>query len=328
MKVLTVTIPSYNAEKYLNRGIPTLLDESISADIEIIIVDDGSTDHTARIADEYHSKYPDAVKVLHKENGGHGSAINSGIQEASGKYFCVIDADDWVDTANFIKLVNLMKKCNSDLILANAMKVDSDDRKLGYEKITKLPNRREVPMDNYIGSISNIEMHNYFIRSDILKKNHIRCHEHCFYVDQEYVLYSLFHIKTVMFVDMIVYHYLIGRKGQSVSIESRRKQYDQFIAVSDFLFDFYLDNYIRMTVNQRKHYERKIAWFIRGTYAVLLSYHNREMKRKMQKYDREIKEKSLSIYKANRNLCIYLLRFSRFACYGLMAQIYKMVRMK
>ena len=72
MKILTVTIPSYNAEKYLDKGIPTMLEQSILDDIEIIIVDDGSTDRTAEIADGYCRKYPDTIKVIHKENGGHG----------------------------------------------------------------------------------------------------------------------------------------------------------------------------------------------------------------------------------------------------------------
>ena len=283
MKILTVTIPSYNAEKYLNKGIQTMLEESILEDIEIIIVDDGSTDKTAQIADAYHEKYPDTIKVIHKKNGGHGSTINSGIQEASGKYFCVIDADDWVDTANFVKIISIMKRCKADLILANEVKVDSDDTIQGYhKKFKKLPNEREVDLDQYIGKINNIEMHNYFILSDILKRNNIHCHEHLYYVDQEFVLYSLMYVQTVLYTDIVVYHYFWGRSGQSVSQESKRKNYSHLTMVSDFLIDFYKQNKCSMTLNQRKHYEAKIAWFQLAIYSVLLGYNNNEKKIEMK----------------------------------------------
>lgn len=328
MKILTVTIPSYNAERYLDKGIPTMLDESIIDDIEIIIVDDGSTDRTAQIADGYCKKYPNTIKVIHKENGGHGSTINSSIQAASGKYFCVIDADDWVDTVNFVKLVNIMKISNTDLILANAARVDADDKVIGYEKIGKIPTQKEVEIDKYIGKIKNIEMHNYFILSEILKKKKIQCHEHYFYEDQEFVLYSLMHVKTVLFINMVVYRYLFGREGQSISIENKRKNYSHLIDISDFLISFYKKNKDIMTQNQVKHYTGKIAWFQKAAYSVLLSYYNNEKKEEMKKYDRELKEKSIEIYNANNDLCIALMRLTNFSCYGMMAFIYKIIKMR
>ena len=328
MKILTVTIPSYNAEKYLDKGIPTMLEQSILDDIEIIIVDDGSTDRTAEIADGYCRKYPDTIKVIHKENGGHGSTINSSIQVASGKYFCVIDADDWVDTINFVKLVNVMKTSSADLILANAARVDADDNIVGYEKIGKMPPLKEVQMDKYIGKIRNIEMHNYFILSEILRENNIQCHEHYFYEDQEFVLYSLVHVKTALFINMVVYRYLWGRDGQSISMESKRKNYNHITSISDFLITFYKKNRDFMTSNQIKHYVRKIAWFQLAVYSVLLGYYNNDKKEEMKRYDRELKKKSTEIYNANEDLCIFLMRMTNFSYYGMMAFIYKIVKMR
>lgn len=109
-KILTITIPSYNVEKYLDETLPHYFDERVLPDIEILIVNDGSKDNTLAIANGYHEKYPESVFVIDKPNGGHGSTINAGIAAARGKYFKVIDADDWVDTESFVKLIDTLKK--------------------------------------------------------------------------------------------------------------------------------------------------------------------------------------------------------------------------
>ena len=94
MKLLTITVPCYNSQDYLDRCMESLLVGG--EDVEILIVDDGSTDRTAEMADAYAQKYPAIVKVIHKQNGGHGSAVNAGIAGATGQFFKVVDSDDWV----------------------------------------------------------------------------------------------------------------------------------------------------------------------------------------------------------------------------------------
>lgn len=92
MKLLSVAIPCYNSEEYMRKCIESLLVGG--EDVEILIVDDGSSDGTAEIADGYRALYPSIVKVIHKENGGHGSAVNEGLAQATGLYFKVVDSDD------------------------------------------------------------------------------------------------------------------------------------------------------------------------------------------------------------------------------------------
>ena len=159
-KILSVIVPSYNAEKFLPKGIPTFLDEQILDDIEILIIDDGSSDNTSTIADNYQLNYPNTIIAVHKENGGHGSAINKGIELARGKYFCVVDADDWVDTKSFAILVKRMKENDSDLFLAHAAVVDSEGKAFNHKKILHLPPAQKVMINQYIGKIPNIDMHN------------------------------------------------------------------------------------------------------------------------------------------------------------------------
>ena len=107
MKYITFTVPSYNSESYMRRCIESLL--AGGEDVEILIIDDGSTDKTGKIADEYEMLYPNIVKAVHKPNGGHGSGVNKGLELARGLYFKVVDSDDWLDKTAYMKLLDKIK---------------------------------------------------------------------------------------------------------------------------------------------------------------------------------------------------------------------------
>ena len=108
MKILTVAIPCYNSEAYMRKAIESLLPGG--EDIEILIIDDGSQkDNTLKIAKGYEKEYPGIVRAIHQENKGHGGAVNTGIQEASGIYFKVVDSDDWVDSKALLRVIKRLK---------------------------------------------------------------------------------------------------------------------------------------------------------------------------------------------------------------------------
>lgn len=123
-KVLTVTVPAYNVERYLNQTLESFIHEDIMKDIEVLIIDDGSKDRTALIGKQYEQRYPDTFRVISKENGGHGSTINRGIREANGDYFKVVDGDDWVNTSDFVKLVQELKSCTAEYVVTNYYEVN------------------------------------------------------------------------------------------------------------------------------------------------------------------------------------------------------------
>ena len=124
MKYISFAIPSYNSQEYMSHAIESILVGG--EDVEIIIVNDGSSDDTSKIAHEYEEKYPTIIKAVDKENGGHGDAVNSGLTHATGKYFKVVDGDDWVDTKALEHLLEIMEQSNSDMIATGFVIVCQD----------------------------------------------------------------------------------------------------------------------------------------------------------------------------------------------------------
>ena len=243
-KILSVAIPSYNSQDYLDRSINSLLGDDR---VEIIIVDDGSTDKTPELADKYQSKYPDIIKVVHKPNGGHGSAVNAGIAAATGSYFKVVDSDDWVDSDVLIKILDFLEESISeerglDLLISNFI----------YDKVGKkhkktMKYRRELPTGIYfnwsqIGHFPKgtyILMHSVIFRTDLLRECNLHLPEHCFYVDNIYVFNPLPYVKTIYYMDVPFYHYFIGRDDQSVNQEVMIKRLDQQARVNMEMVKFY-----------------------------------------------------------------------------------------
>ena len=107
MKYISFAIPCYNSEAYMEKAINSILVGG--EDVEIIVVNDGSKDGTQEIAERYQEKYPTIVKAVAKPNGGHGDAVNCGLEHATGKYFKVVDSDDWVDEEALYLTVTLLR---------------------------------------------------------------------------------------------------------------------------------------------------------------------------------------------------------------------------
>ena len=112
MKLLSFAIPCYNSEAYMEKCIESIL--LGGEEVEILIVNDGSKDRTAEIADAYEAKYPTICRAIHQENGGHGEAVNAGIRNATGRYFKVVDSDDWVDPDAYKAILSKLREYDSD----------------------------------------------------------------------------------------------------------------------------------------------------------------------------------------------------------------------
>lgn len=224
-KLLTITIPSYNVGKYLPEVLPTFLHPSVLDYIEILIVNDGSIDNTAEIAAQFQQKYPETVFVHNKENGGHGSTINTGISLATGKYFKVVDGDDWVDTAAFCRFVEKLRSIDADMVISPFNYIqDGSNKVLDTIKYNELSEDTLYEFDAVLPIINwkRYAMHSLVFRTSILKKIP-PISEHCFYVDVEYVNFPLKYVNTVSLIDEAIYQYRVGNAIQSTAAKNKQR---------------------------------------------------------------------------------------------------------
>lgn len=242
-KVLSISVAAYNAAKDIKICLDSMVNSSVADDLEIIVVNDGSTDNTAEIVHDYELKYPGIVKLVNKENGGHGSTINASIKVATAKYYKIVDADDWVDADGIVKLVSWLKNNNADLVLNPYHIVDAHSRK----QTTTIYPYKEGATIGQITPAKDIKdiilyMHSVTFSSEVVKKMGPIIGENCFYVDVEFVVFPMLYVKDFVCLDFPVYEYLLGTASQSMNIGNLIKRRDQHLKVTKRVIEFYEKN--------------------------------------------------------------------------------------
>lgn len=328
-KVLTVIIPTYNIEKYIRKCLDSFIIEDIMRDIEVLIVNDGSKDTSVSIAKEFEEKYPNTFRIINKENGGHGSTINRGIIEAKGRYFKVVDGDDWVDKTAFIKLVTFLKRTNSDIVASNFYWVD---HKSGKKKAEfKEPFKNVIYFEEYnfaeIFDKIFIKMHSMTIKTNVLKEKIPNLDEHCFYVDMEYVLFPIPYIKTVTFIPEYVYMYRVGLPNQSMNITRMQKNEENYDRVLKRLLGYYKKQEINKIENcYMTYFENVIGRMIASRVKIFLSFpYSNDVKKKIKEQDEYLRKNYPKVYSAVRNKAVILLRKSNYHLYHIAHFSYKVL---
>lgn len=329
-KTLTISVAAYNIEKYIHKMMESLINANCMEDLEILIVDDGSKDNTASLAKEYEEKYPESVKLVSKENGGHGSTINKGIEVATGKYFRALDGDDWVNSANLKKLVTTLRELDVDMVICDYIRCFSDGR-IEVKRFDDLEPMQKYSFDEAIKHITWMCYHTIIYKTRILKDNKIRLDENCFYVDTEYDLFPIPYITTLLYFNMPIYCYRLGLDGQSVSPESRKKNIRHGLLVAQSLLKNYVDQDNSIPEKQKNYIAFGIAdhcvWHIRS---MLLFNCSIKQQKKIKSFDNMIKSTSLEIYKKMEALgkdsrIMKLLRRSNYMSYWII-KAYKSIK--
>ena len=306
MKLISFVVPCYNSQEYMRHCIDTLLPGGDQ--VEILIVNDGSSDNTAAIADEYEKKYPDICRAIHQENKGHGGAVNTGIKNATGIYLKVVDSDDWVneyaygeilDTlANFYKQGTVL-----DMLLSNYVY-----EKQGVKKKTVIHYRHAIPKDQIfcwddVGRFpvsQYILMHSVIYRTALLRECDLELPEHTFYVDNIYVFKPLPYVKTMYYLDVNFYRYFIGRDDQSVNEKVMIGRIDQQIKVNKIMIDEF--DLWKIPNPKLRHYMFNYLEIITVISTIMLirsgTEENLEKKRELWKY---IKDHDIRLFHHLRN---------------------------
>ena len=304
MKILTIAIPCYNSEAYMEKCIRSIL--PVGEDVEILIVDDGSTkDRTAQIADRYAEKYSSIIKAVHKENGGHGEAVNAGLRNASGRYYKVVDSDDWVNTKALKKIVEKMKELEAeggvDLFLANFV---YDKAGAAHKKLMRFanvfPQGRSFGWDEmgHMRLTQYLLMHNIFYRTQMLRDCGMELPKHTFYVDNIFAFQPLPFVEKICYMDENLYHYFIGREDQSVNEKVMIGRIDQQIRVNKIMIDVMAgQDFSGKSSRLKKYMEIYLDKIMTVTSMMLILDGSQEALEKKKDVWRYLKEKDAGLYR-------------------------------
>ena len=322
-KVLSIIIPSYNTESFMEKNIYTMIQEDIIDRLEILIINDGSKDGTLSVANKLRKLYPDSIRVIDKPNGGHGSVINRGIKEATGVYLKIIDGDDYVDSHELCRFVTTLNNIDADCVLSSYNTVSAIT---GEIKLQIPFEKNEVIIPNRIYNIDRIlpyitaTIHAVTYKTELLRKNYesIKVLERVFYEDMEFVTYPLVFADSVYISDTVVYQYLIDQANQSISLSNHRNRVGDSIKGVHAMIAHYNEWEKSISPEKNRYVINRINERVKGIYRLIISFPKDISKHKkdLLAFDLQLRNDSKIIYQeSSRDLIIRALRISSFLAY-------------
>lgn len=341
MKLLTISIAAYHVEKYLGECLDSFAYKDLQDKLEVLVINDGSGEGVNKIARGYEEKYPKIFRLIDKENGGHGSTINRGIQEASGKYFKTVDGDDAVTEKGLRALLACLEDTNVDMIITNYDTFDDDSGSV-LEHIdcctvpNTLDNKNVSQVNDDICELTKsgtgctakeymfqdvcndmyFVMHAITYRTELLREHKIKLDHHCFYVDAEYCLYPILWVKTVAFVNETVYRYRMGLTTQSMDILNMQKNCTHHEKVLLELLNYYREHMQSFDEASKRYFEKGIAKILVSQIKIYLSFPTKkEYKQRIISWDTKIRQEYPCVYQAVVNKSVWMLRKSHYHIY-------------
>ncbi|WP_027825771.1 glycosyltransferase family 2 protein [Lactobacillus psittaci] len=313
-KILSIIVPCYNSQDYLEKCVKSLV--AIKSDVEILLIDDGSKDSTPQMIDQFAKQYPDLIIPIHQKNAGHGGALNTGFDHASGDYIKVVDSDDWVDLTAYHKIVDFLKglkakKQTVDLLISNYVydKVGAKHKKVIH--FPHLPKKKFFGWDDvklYLGQY--LMMHSLIYRREVItQRAHLRLPEHVSYDDNLYVFEPLQFVRKMYYLDVDFYHYFIGREDQSVNESVMLKKIDQQLLINKRMIKFYSEH-IDSETSLGKYMKFYLEIITAISSIILIRGEQAEYLDKKDELWNYLKIKSPKVYKSLRKrplgLCMHL----------------------
>ncbi|SEW36865.1 Glycosyltransferase involved in cell wall bisynthesis [Ruminococcaceae bacterium KH2T8] len=322
-KILTVSIAAYNVGEYLDNTLKSLVDDDSLDKLEVLIVNDGSSDNTTLIAHEYEKRYPGVFYAIDKENGGYGSTINAAIAKATGKYFKILDGDDWYKTENLSGFISFLEKSEADIVISPYILFNESTQK---ESIVDKRDLRVSNLDAYYAEDGSVfRMHEMCIRTNLLLENKVTITENCFYTDNEYVFIPLLYANTVDKYIAPVYVYRVGYDGQSVSLSGRKKHWQDAAVVEKKLLECYKSRESQLSAASRGALSElllELAEYQLINYCLIDDIS--QGKKELVEFDAFLKNSDSTLYKKisvkNKKVC--LLRITNYLSYGLVRKMF------
>lgn len=316
-KILSIIIPTYHAEKFLEKCLDSFLikEEVLFNKLQVIVVNDGSPDNSAEIAQRYMEQFPNVYELINKENGGHGSGINIGVKYAKGKYFKVIDADDWVDTKQLEQYIQILQDCDSDVVISDFRTYDilTKEEKtyhafLGDEK--KQYDLKEI-MYNWLQLERCLTFHGITYRTQFYCSLNYKLAEKVFYEDQEYATIPMSAAKTVTLTGKCVYVYRIGDVTQSVSARNQVKRMKDLEQVIKKMI-LWEKNCTNLSLGGVDYWKKKTSMVVTSYYqiALLKNLDKRSGRKAVRLLNQKMKQKNTVIYDCVSKKCICFMAMS------------------
>lgn len=315
-KVLSVSVAAYNVEKYIRETLDCFVGVPGIERLEVIVVDDGGKDSTPAIVQEYVEKYPDVFRLVRKENGGWGSTINASLKVAEGKYFKLLDGDDYFVHDHIKGFLDGLENMDADLVITPAYAFDSDTKRRIFSLMDyPFPtNYRAYDIERLNMWAFHPSVYGVCYKTELLRSSGMQITPHCFYTDVEFVLKGFNTIKTAGSLPMEIYCYRKARSGQSMSLEGVRKHYQDHLKMVTTMLAFERDH-----VSNGKIHE---IFYARLTDAITNMYRwfmylepSEEHKKEMMDFDHLLKTEYPSYYWANAFGDVGILRRTNFKLY-------------
>lgn len=320
-KILSVSVAAYNLGDMIKQNIESFVQSPARDKIELLVIDDGSRDNTADLAAAYAEAYPETVKLIRQENRGPGSTVNTGLSHATGKYFRMVDGDDWVRTENLADFLSLLERSGADMILS-AYEIYSDQEKKVIDRIDPgFPPGKALPFEEVANKIP-AQMHAATFRTSLFRERGLRL-DNGFYTDTEYLLFPLPLVRTAEAFGGAVYVYRVARAGQSVNEESMKRNCEKHLAILKRQIEVYKS--APALSPEKKHFIAsriaKMADVQLGTY--LLFEKSRESKARIVRFLKELRRTApdiFAVFRAQSKKC-KLLVYTNYLAYPLARNI-------
>ena len=265
MKQLSIIVPAYNMQAYLPQCIESILRAPSRAGLEIVIVNDGSTDKTLQIANRYAEQFVDTIRVVDKENGNYGSTINAALPLVQGEYVKILDADDMLNGSGIAEALSYLRKVQGvDMVVTPYIEVGKHTQhRVGYDLFSRkvYENGKIFDADNVFAgeSIRFFTMHGVCYRTEFLREIGYKQSEGLSYTDQEWAFYPIFKVKTMAFLDVPLYRYNTTREGRTMDAAVQMRHLSQLVTVTERMAQYFVDNEASLESAHRREFLRRVV---------------------------------------------------------------------